>query len=263
MQVRRRTYEVFEVAKQGDGLSRACDVLILTLIGVNVIALILGSVKSIYHLCPAAFSVFEVFSVLVFTVEYVLRLWACVEAQRFHAPFRGRLRFAVTPLAVIDLLAILPFYMPVAGLDLRFLRIVRMMRLFRVAEVGRYSRSIQLIQRVVLRKKEPLVCTLCVLFLLLVMAASMMYYAENSAQPEAFSNIPEAMWWAVATLTTVGYGDIYPVTGLGKLMAAAIAILGIGMFALPTGILGAGFVEELENRRTPKQCPHCGREIPR
>jgi len=95
----------------------------------------------------------------------------------------------------------------------------------------------------------------------LIIAASLLYFAENQVQPERFSSIPAAMWWAVATLTTVGYGDIYPVTQLGKLMASIIAILGIGMFALPTGIIGAGFVEEIERTKKPTRCPHCGKEI--
>jgi voltage-gated potassium channel len=116
-------------------------------------------------------------------------------------------------------------------------------------------------RRVFSAKKEQLISTVVVLFLLLVIAASMMYYAENQVQPESFSSIPAAMWWAVATLTTVGYGDIYPITGLGKLMASIIAILGIGMFALPTGILGAGFVEEIERQKNKEHCPHCGKKI--
>jgi voltage-gated potassium channel len=136
-----------------------------------------------------------------------------------------------------------------------------MMRIFRVAKLGRYSQSLQILQRVMAAKKEQLVCTVFVLVLLVIVAASLLYYAENPVQPESFSSIPAAMWWAVSTLTTVGYGDICPTTGLGKVMASIIAILGIGMFALPTGILGAGFVEEMAQNQKPAQCPHCGKEI--
>jgi voltage-gated potassium channel len=167
----------------------------------------------------------------------------------------------MTPLAVVDLFAILPFYLPFTGIDLRFLRIMRMMRIFRVAKLGRYSQSLQMLQRVIMIKKEQLICSLFILLLLVIVAASMLYYAENGVQPEVFSSIPASMWWAIATLTTVGYGDVYPVTGLGKLMASIIAVLGIGMFALPTGILGAGFVEEMSQRQKPSRCPHCGKEI--
>lgn len=257
----KRVYEILDVAKRGDTVSQAFDIFILTLIGLNVIGLILGTVEGIHKLSPPFFLGFEVLSVIVFTGEYVLRLWSCVEDSRYASGVKGRLRFAVTPLALIDLMAILPFYLPFTGLDLRFLRVVRMMRVFRVAKVGRYSQSLRLLKSVANARKEQLLCTVALLLVLLVMAASLMYFAENAAQPEAFSSIPAAMWWAVATLTTVGYGDVYPVTVLGKVMASTVAVLGIGLFALPTGILGAGFIEELERKRTPKKCPHCGAEL--
>jgi voltage-gated potassium channel len=261
MSLRKRVYEVVEVAQPGDKLSQIFDIFIVTLIGLNVIALILESVKNIRALSPKLFSIFECISVLLFTVEYVARIWSCVENPMYKKPISGRLRFSITPLAVVDLFAILPFYLPFTGLDLRFLRILRMMRIFRVAKLGRYSQSLQTLQRVISAKKEQLVCALFILLLLLVISASMLYYAENSVQPENFSSIPASMWWAVATLTTVGYGDVYPVTALGKLMASVVAILGIGMFALPTGIVGASFVEEMERRKKPIKCPHCGKEI--
>lgn len=261
MNVRKRIDEVVTVGRPGDKLSRVFGIFIVTLIGLNVVALILQSVKSIDILCPRFFYIFELASVIIFSVEYVARVWSCVEKPAYHKPLRGRLRFAVTPLAMIDLLAILPFYLPFLGLDLRFLRILRMMRIFRIAKLGRYSQSLQILNRVMAAKKEQLLCTLFVLALLVIVAASLLYYAENHVQPEAFSSIPAAMWWAVSTLTTVGYGDIYPMTGLGKFMASIIAILGIGMFALPTGILGAGFVEEMAQNQKNTQCPHCGKEI--
>jgi len=261
MNLRKRVDEIVTVAKPGDSLSRAFDVFIVTLIGLNVIALILGSVQSINSLWPGLFTVFEYFSVIVFTVEYVARIWSCVEKPMYSKPVSGRLRFFITPLALIDLLAILPFYLPFTGIYLRFLRILRMMRIFRLAKLGRYSQSLQILHRIVTAKKEQLLCTLFILLLLVIVAASMLYFAENDVQPEVFSSIPAAMWWAVSTLTTVGYGDVYPITTLGKLMASVIAVLGIGMFALPTGIVGAGFVEETDRNRKSITCPHCGREI--
>ena len=137
-----------------------------------------------------------------------------------------------------------------------------MMRIFRVAKIGRYSQSLKLMHRVLSQKKEQLISSVFVLLMLLIIASSMMYFVENRVQPEKFSSIPKTMWWAVATLTTVGYGDVYPITNVGKLIASVIAILGIGMFALPTGILGAGFVEEIDRqRRKGVKCPHCGKEI--
>lgn len=261
MNLRKRVYEVLEVAKADDKLSKGFDIFIVSLIGLNVIAIILESVKSIRAVSPSLFRTFECVSVIVFSVEYILRIWSCVEIPAYRKTVSGRLRFAVTALAVIDLLAILPFYLPFSGIDLRFLRVVRMMRIFRIAKVGRYSQSLQTLRRVIAARKEQLVSAVFILLLLLIIAASMLYFAENQVQPENFSSIPAAMWWAVATLTTVGYGDMYPVTQLGKLMASIIAILGIGMFALPTGIIGAGFVEEISRARKPIRCPHCGKEI--
>jgi voltage-gated potassium channel len=261
MNLRKRVREIVDIAKPGDSLSKGFDIFIITLIGLNIVALILESVKAIQAFAPGLFSVFEVVSVIIFSLEYFGRVWSSVEIPKYHKPLSGRLRFMMTPLALVDLLAILPFYLPFTGIDLRFLRILRMMRIFRVAKLGRYSQSLQMLQRVMTVKKEQLVCSLFILLLLVIIAASMLYYAENGVQPEVFSSIPSSMWWAISTLTTVGYGDVYPVTGLGKLMASVIAVLGIGMFALPTGILGAGFVEEMNQRQKSSRCPHCGKEI--
>ena len=166
-------------------------------------------------------------------------------------------------MALVDLAAILPFYLPLfIKLDLRFVRALRLLRLFRIFKMGRYSSALQMLGRVVRAKKEEIFITALVLIMLLVVASGLMYYIEKDAQPKQFSSIPSAMWWGVATLTTVGYGDVYPVTAAGKILSAVIAILGIGLFALPTGILASGFIEELHKKETGKIiCPHCGKEI--
>lgn len=262
MNLRQRTWEVVEAAKPGDQASRVFDVAILTLIFLNVLAGVFGTVPRIELEYDALLSWFETISVAVFSVEYIARLWACSSDKRFAEPLRGRLRFALRPLPLIDLLAIVPFYLPFLSIDLRSFRVLRLLRILRVAKVARYTTSLQLIKRVVYAKKEELVLTSAFMVLLLVMSASVLYYCENPHQPEVFSSIPATKWWAIATLTTVGYGDMYPVTVLGKIFGSIIAILGIGMFALPTGILGAGFVEELQRSKQPDQrCPHCGLPI--
>ncbi|OHB64413.1 MAG: hypothetical protein A2Y76_05495 [Planctomycetes bacterium RBG_13_60_9] len=135
------------------------------------------------------------------------------------------------------------------------------MRLTRIAKLGRYSESLQMLMRVLRARGEQLAGAVCILLILLVVAASLMYYAEKDAQPKTFSSIPATMWWASVTLTTVGYGDMYPVTPIGKAFGALTAVLGIGMFALPCAILGAGFVEELERHKKTRRCPHCGKEL--
>jgi voltage-gated potassium channel len=261
--VRQRVFEILEKGAPGDRASRAFDVFIITMIATNVLAVILETVPALAIRFGAAFRVFEVASVAIFTVEYVLRLWSCTVLERFRRPFRGRLRMALTPLALVDLMAILPFYLPMLlPLDLRFIRAVRMIRLFRLFKVGRYSESLRICGLVLRQKKEQLAITLFVVIIMLVIASSLMYYVEQPAQPEAFSSIPAAMWWGIATLTTVGYGDVCPVTPVGKMLAAVIALLGVATFAMPAGIIASGFTEAIGRRRaTARVCPHCGGAI--
>lgn len=263
--VKKRIFEILEKASSPKDIpSRTFDIFIITLIALNVIAIMLVTIKSLAAQYTTFFRAFEIFSVMIFTLEYILRLWSCTSDKKYKDPVRGRIRFSLTPLAIIDLLAILPFYLPMLlPFDLRFIRAVRIFRMFRLFKMGRYSTSMKTLGNVLKEKKEELLITAFVVGILLVIVSSLMYYVENKAQPEAFSSIPAAMWWGVATLTTVGYGDVYPVTTLEKFLGAVIAILGIGMFALPAGILGGGFVEEMQKKRDKQQktCPHCGKSI--
>ena len=165
----------------------------------------------------------------------------------------GRLSYMVTPFALVDLMAILPFYLGVLPFYLPFIGVnwtfLRVLRLFRIAKIGRYSNAVQITMNVVRSRKEQLGAIFYIFALILVMAATMMFYAEHEAQPEVFSSIPATMWWAIITLTTVGFGDVVPITDLGRVIGGLVAILGIMFYALPTAILGAGFVEEMEKRR--------------
>ena len=246
---------------------RIVDIAIITLIFLNIVALILETVEPIYNLNRAAFEAFEDFSLTLFTIEYLVRLWAITAEPRFAHPVFGRIRFVLTPLAIVDLLAILPFFLPLVGMDMRFVRVVRILRIFRVIKLARYSRALRLLGKVVVERKEELVSIFFVLMTLLVISSSLMYFAEHDDQPEVFPSIPATMWWGIVTLTTVGYGDAFPITALGQTIAAFIAVLGIGMFALPAGILGASFAEELEKRRKSeddeesRRCPHCGEPL--
>ncbi len=239
------------------------DIFIIMLICLNVLAVILSSVERIEIKHGRFLYLFEVFSVIVFSIEYVLRIWSCTEMPRYRHPVWGRIRYALTPLLLIDLIAVLPFYIPfIIVVDLRFLRAFRLLRTFRLFKLGRYSESLRSIRNVIAAKKGELFVTIFLIFILLIISSSILYYVERDAQPDQFSSIPHSMWWAVVTLTTVGYGDIYPVTTLGKIFGSVISFLGIGLFALPTGILGAGFLEEMRRRRTPaKKCPHCGERL--
>lgn len=261
-----RVYDVLINTDDDSRTDRVIAVFLMVLILLNVLAVVLETVEELSRAYGQFFFWFEVFSVFVFTAEYVLRLWAVTLDARFRRPVRGRLRYALRPLALIDLIAVLPFYLPLAlPLDLRIVRMLRVFRLFRLFKLARYAESLKLLGRVFRAKKEELIVSVLMLFTLLLFSSSLMYVAENDAQPDKFGSIPAAMWWGVATLTTVGYGDVYPVTMIGKVLGAFIAVLGIGIFALPTGILATGFVEALQRKQAagslPTVCPHCGKEI--
>lgn len=257
---RKRVWEIVEVAQPGDRASRAFDIFILALIFLNVLAVMAGTIESVQESHGRLLDLFEDFSVAVFSAEYLSRIWSCVTDARYRSPIAGRLRFAVRPMIVVDFLAILPYFLPMLGLDLRFIRTLRLMRIFRIAKMGRYSKSLQLISSVLKAKKEELIMAVGFMVTLIVLAASLVYYCEHEAQPGLFSSIPASLWWAVITLSSVGYGDMYPVTVAGKVVAAIIAVLGIGMVALPAGILGSGFIEALNPRQEKSEaCPHCGK----
>jgi len=226
------------------------------LIALNAVAVIVGTVSPIGNRFGQELEKFEVFSVAIFACEYVLRLWAVGVSPEYGGKIRGRLRFALTPLALIDMAAILPIFLSLST-DLRILRLVRFARLARFMKIARYSSATALVGRVIARTKEALIVAGLSLFGLIVIAASLIYYAEKDAQPKAFSSIPKAMWWAVVTVTTVGYGDVYPITDIGRVIGGLIAVMGIASFAFPTAILGAGFLAEIEGRRD-KRCPSCG-----
>jgi voltage-gated potassium channel len=165
----------------------------------------------------------------------------------------------LTPFAVIDALAVAPAFLPLlGGTDLRGLRAVRLMRLFRVLKLGRYSRAIGSLQSAIVSRKEELAVTGFGVAILLVVASSVLYLVERDAQPAVFGSIPAAAWWAITTLTTVGYGDVAPITPWGKVAAGFVAVFGIGLFALPAGILGSAMVDHVKHRSA---CPHCGKEI--
>ncbi|WOF17006.1 ion transporter [Methanoplanus sp. FWC-SCC4] len=263
--LKERTYEILESLKEDDRTSRLFELFIVFLIFLNVLLLILESIETFAEQHLIFLALFSVFSLFVFSIEYLLRLWSCTVNPSYKNPVFGRLKWALTPYALIDLIVILPFYLLVFfGVDLTGLVILRVFRLFKII---RYSESINTIIRVVKAEKDTLITTYFVLFIVLIVAATMMYQFENAAQPEVFSNIPDAMWWGVITLTTVGYGDIYPVTIGGRFFGAIIALIGIGIFALPAGILASGFSrhqEEFDKKKDEDEvylCPHCKKEI--
>ncbi|WP_299492393.1 ion transporter [Acaryochloris sp. IP29b_bin.137] len=264
---RRRVFEILEVADAGDRASQIFDISLLALILANLVVITLETVKGLTLQYRAYFETCETVSITIFTIEYLLRIWSCTAAPDFKHPLLGRIKFLFTPLALIDLMALAPFYLPLfIPIDIRFIRFVRLLRVLRLFKLSRYFHSFQVLGNILKSKRDELLVTLVGVLGLLWLASTLMYFIEHDAQPEAFANIPATMWWGVATLTTVGYGDIYPVTTAGRILGSCISILGIGLFALPTGILASGFTEELERRKqklSPQQktCPHCGKIV--
>jgi len=248
MRLRQRIFQLLEAAQVGDPISRGIDLSIMLLILLNVLAAVLETVPSIGSRWPTFFATFEQVSVLIFAAEYSLRLWSCTASTRYAHPVTGRIRFALHPMLLIDLIAFLPGLLLMVSADLRMLRGLRLLRLLRILRLTRYSATMQVFGEVLRRKAPELLSTLFVMFLLLTMASSVMFFIERGENPD-FDSIPAAMWWGIVTLTTVGYGDIAPVTPLGKAFGACVAILGIGMFAIPAGVLGAAFSEHMSERR--------------
>jgi voltage-gated potassium channel len=264
--VKARVYQIVDViddADTGEHIFDVFDIFIAGLIVVNVLASIVGTVPSIHARVGHALYLFEIVSVAIFTLEYILRVWSCTARAEYAAPVLGRVRFMLSGALLVDILAILPFY---AGLvfpgaafaDLRFIRALRLLRILRLLKLGRYSSSIRTLIAVLRAKREQLMVAALAMVVLLVLASSILFYAENEAQPEMFASIPAAMWWVASTVTTLGC-DMAPVTLAGKLLAVGIALLGIGLFALPAGILGSGFVEAARQTRHQAICPHCGK----
>lgn len=259
MTLRSRLFEALETDSKPNQVARTVNSFIIGLILANVLAVILQTVEPIANRFDDALLAFELFSVAVFGLEYLARLWVATERPNYHHWLTGRIRYALTPMALIDLIAILPALFLFVPVDLRFLRVLRLARLARVFKLGRYSDALNVLSTVMARKREELIVTLSAVFGLIVIAASLMYFIEGPIQPDAFSSIPATMWWAVATLTTVGYGDVYPLTPVGKLFGSALAILCLGIFALPAGILAGGFSELMTERKLEKHvCPKCG-----
>jgi voltage-gated potassium channel len=258
-----RTWQVLEENDPADRLNTVVDRSLLVLITLNVAASIVATVPEIGPSFSGELEAFEQLSMVVFAIEYLARVWAAPVDPRYRGALRGRLRYLLTPMAVVDLMAVLPFVLlPVFGGDPRLVMAARVFRIFRLAKLARYFTAFALLAEVTRSRREELLVTVGALALLLVAASSLMFYAENATQPDKFSSIPATMWYSVATVTTVGYGDVFPVTPLGRLLGALVAVIGIGFFALPTAILGSGFVETCAKRRESARCPHCGGTLP-
>ncbi len=259
--LKRAIFDILEVTHHDDLPGRLFDGFMIGLISLSVVAFAFETVDSVSIPNKSHFNNFETFSTVVFTFEYCLRLWTCTLARGFRHPILGRLKFILVPLSLIDLLAILPLYLFFFFPSLVFVREIHLLRLARLLKIGRYSESIRTLGKVVAAKRNDLLSAMFTVFTLLMISASLVYFVEHASQPKLFPNIPASMWWSVVTLTSVGYGDVYPITPFGKLLGGVIAVLGLGLVALPTGILASGFAEEVQRKQSQPKCPHCGKAL--
>ena len=250
---RRRCFEIVETSCPGDKSSKLFDLFLVVIIVLNVTAVVFESVPDYARRFADLFYWLELLTTLVFSIEYLLRLWSCPELQRFRkssaTAWKQRLDYSLSFMAIIDLLAVLPFFLLHFGLlNVQELSLLKTLRLLRVFKLTRYSQTMLLLQQVLKDNRQIFSATLAILLVLMLIAACGIYLFEREAQPIAFGNIPAAMWWSFATLTTVGYGDVTPITVGGRIFGAGITVLSVGMVALPAGILASSFSEQVRNR---------------
>ena len=249
IQFQRRLMEILEQATDRDRASKICDVFITTLVLCNILAIILESVSSLQAVYGQYFDLFEFWSVMFFTLEYVLRFWATGAKYADHGQkWQGRREYMFGFYGVVDLLAILPFYLQMLfpGADMRALRILRLVR---VLKLSHYNSALEDLFNAVKNEARSFIAALYLLTIAIILTSSLMYYAEGDTQPEHFSSIPASMYWAIITLTTVGFGDISPVTWIGQVLATITAFIGVCTVAMLTGIVASSFATQMARRR--------------
>jgi voltage-gated potassium channel len=263
--IKQKIYNLVEKGSHGSKINLLFDYFIIVLIILNVVAIALDTLTGLSEPLRIMLRKFELVSIGIFTIEFILRIYVSDITHPAKSKMASAAKFIFSPFGIIDLLAILPFYIPfIIKIDLRFLRLIRLIRFFRVLKISRYNSTLKLIRDVLKEKRAELGMTFFVAGLFLLVSGFVMFSVENPVQPDKFPNIFASIWWAVATMTTSGYGDIYPITTLGKIISGIVAFLGIGLIALPTGIISAGFIEKINKSKNEKKtyfCPHCGKEV--
>lgn len=261
--VKKRIFEILQSGKDNDILSKIFDIFIIILIIINVVSLVIETFYIPQNIENILLYI-ETISVVIFTVEYLLRVWTANLLYPNLSKPKATLKYIFSFMALIDLLAILPFYMPFfIPIDLRVLRSLRLVRLLRLFKLNRYTTALVTIGTVFKNKANQLLSSVFVVSLLMLISSILIYSVEHDSQPESFSNAFSGLWWAIATFTTIGYGDIYPVTVLGRILGATIGVLGIALVAVPTGIISAGFMEITQSKEDDEKthCPYCGHKL--
>ena len=255
--LRAQIFNILHKPSATNPLARQVNYGLAFLILANALFVALETIPWIGAAYKQPFWWFEAVSTAIFAVEYVARLWVCVEQARFEKPIAGRLRYACQLLPLLDLVVIVTFWSPV---DLRFLRIARMVRLLKVLRLEHLEESLEKIADGLRRRRALMVVAVTMMFICIYASSSLVYQLEHAAQPAVFTSIPSTFWWAMETLTTIGYGDMVPVTPAGQFFAGMISIFGIGIFALPSAIVTAAIVEAGASDAKPVICHHCGKQ---
>lgn len=241
---------------------RIFDITLFSLITLSIIFLVLETDQAINSLYQHIFYWFELFSVSVFTLEFIIRMWCCTCDNRYSHPIYGRIKYFFSPLMLIDFIAIAPFYIPVLNQNLLFLRLFRLFKIiFRLLKLSKHTPGIKIFIRAVNKTKSELGLAFILFFIVVVGTATIVYFIEKEVQPEVFTSIPKSLYWAIISFTTVGYGDIYPITSLGQFIASLSGILGVIIFAVPTAILSSALVEEIQNNKVHYTCTKCQKNL--
>ena len=245
-----RILEILKGSKDNDIANKICNRFLITLIITNIIAVILESVPELRLQYSEFFITFETFSVTIFTIEYLLRFWTAGFDSDWgnYSKIKRRMKYALSGNGLIDLIAILPSLLPILfpNLDLRTLRILRLVRILKISN---YSTALEDLYHSIYAERRALTAAIYIFFLVVLFSSTITYMVENTAQPDKFSSIPQTLWWAVITLTTVGYGDVYPITSLGQFVGSITALLGVCTVALLTGIIAASFSNQAQKRK--------------
>lgn len=259
---KQKIWEIINADKNDNKRSKYFDTFILTLILLNTLAVIISTISNIEKKYGFVLYIFEIISISIFTIEYLLRIFFCTQDKKYKNPILGRIKFALTPMALIDLISIIPFYLPFFSYDLRFIRIFRIFRIIRVLKIERYISTGRLIKKVFQKKKSELALVGVIFSITILISSFLIFYSENPAQPKIFTTFFKSISWSIASITNLA-SEGFPITTIGKFTSSILSIFGLLIIALITSILSSGFTQVLISRKSRKKikCPHCGKEI--
>lgn len=253
MRLRHRAWLQLNGDPPGDGHLSACNWALAIVIVLAVTASIVSTEPELEAQYSALFLRMELFFGAIFTAEYAGRIWTAAEEPGTQSATRKRLSFIFSPLGLIDLAVLIVTLLPILIPGVAVLRLTRLLRLLMLAKFGHFSSAFHDLALAIHSRRYELYVTIALACFLLLIGATALYLAEGHVQPDKFGSIPRALWWSIITLTTVGYGDVSPITPLGKVMASVVALAGIGLVAMPTGIMAAAFSEAMQDRREQRQ----------